>query len=75
MVKRRLALSWLSFFQLIGNWIGRQGEAQCVLLSTADLPLLLETITELLAESAEKRLKRLVGLHSDARHVPPAHPV
>jgi DNA-binding response OmpR family regulator len=40
-----------------------------------DVPLLLKTITELLAESAETRLKRLVGLHSDVRHVPPAHPV
>lgn len=39
------------------------------------VPLLLKTITDLLAESAETRLKRLVGLHSDMRHVPPAHPV
>ena len=40
-----------------------------------DVPRLLQTITELLAESAETRLKRLVGRHSDVRHVPPTHPV
>lgn len=40
-----------------------------------DVPRLLQTITELLAESAETRLKRLVGLHSDVRHVPPTQPV
>ena len=36
-----------------------------------DVPVLLQTITDLLAESAETRLKRLVGLHGDRRHVPP----
>jgi DNA-binding response OmpR family regulator len=40
-----------------------------------DVPLLLKTITELLAESAETRLKRLVGLHSDMCYVPPPHPI
>ena len=35
-----------------------------------DVPVLLQTITDLLAESAETRLKRLVGLHGDTRHVP-----
>lgn len=39
-----------------------------------DVPRLLQTITELLAESAETRLKRLVGLHSDVRHMPPTQP-
>lgn len=36
-----------------------------------NVPRLLQTITELLAESAETRLKRLVGLHSYVRHMPP----
>jgi DNA-binding response OmpR family regulator len=40
-----------------------------------DVPALLQTITDLLAESAETHLKRLVGRHSDMRHVPPTHPV
>jgi DNA-binding response OmpR family regulator len=38
-----------------------------------DVPALLQTITELLAESPETRLKRLVGLHSHMRHVLPAN--
>ncbi|MEK7684782.1 MAG: response regulator [Verrucomicrobiota bacterium] len=40
-----------------------------------DVPRLLQTITELLAESAETRLKRPVGLPRDVRHVPPTHTV
>lgn len=36
-----------------------------------DVPVLLQTITDLLAESAETRLKRLVGLHGDPRDMPP----
>ena len=39
-----------------------------------DVPALLQTITDLLAESAEERLKRLVGLHGITRHAPPAQP-
>ncbi|MHB8522869.1 MAG: response regulator [Limisphaerales bacterium] len=38
-----------------------------------DVPLLLQTITELLAEPAETRLERLAGLHSYVRHVTPCH--
>ena len=38
-----------------------------------DVPRLLQTITELLAESAETRLKRLVGQHGDVHYVPPLH--
>lgn len=38
-----------------------------------DVPALLRIVTELLAESAETRLKRLVGQLSDLRHVPPAN--
>ena len=37
-----------------------------------NVPVLLQTITDLLAESAETRLKRLVGLRQDTRQVPPA---
>ncbi len=40
-----------------------------------DVPMLLQTITELLAESAETRLKRLVGLHGNLRYVPQPRPV
>jgi hypothetical protein len=40
-----------------------------------DVPKLLRIIAELTAEPAETRLKRLVGLHGDARYVPPLHPV
>lgn len=36
-----------------------------------NVPVLLQTITDLLAEPAETRLKRLVGLHGDTPHVPP----
>lgn len=36
-----------------------------------NVPVLLQTIADLLAESAETRLKRLVGLQGDTRHVPP----
>ena len=36
-----------------------------------DVPVLLQTITDLLAESAETRLKRLVGWHRGPRRVPP----
>lgn len=36
-----------------------------------DVPRLLQTIPELLAEPAETRLKRLAGLHSGVRYVPP----
>lgn len=36
-----------------------------------DLPRLLQTITELLVESSETRLRRLVGLKSDVRYVVP----
>jgi DNA-binding response OmpR family regulator len=39
-----------------------------------NVPRLLQIIPELLAESAETRLKRLVGLHSDVRHLPPTQP-
>jgi DNA-binding response OmpR family regulator len=38
-----------------------------------DVPALLQTILDLLAESAETRLKRLVGQHGQMRHVPPAN--
>ncbi|MEI6392151.1 MAG: response regulator [Verrucomicrobiota bacterium] len=36
-----------------------------------DVPVLLQTITGLLAESAEKRLRRLVGLDGQVRYAPP----
>ena len=36
-----------------------------------DVPLLLQTITTLLAEPAETRLKRLVGLNKDVRYAAP----
>lgn len=36
-----------------------------------NVSLLLLTIDDLLAEAPEMRLKRLVGLHNDLRHVPP----
>src|SRR5258707_4312180 len=36
-----------------------------------DVPLLLQTITALLAEPAEARLKRLVGLNKDVRYATP----
>ena len=39
-----------------------------------DVPRLLETIEETLAEPAEKHIKRLVGLHSNLRHVLPVVP-
>lgn len=37
-----------------------------------NVSLLLLTIDDLLAEAPEMRLKRLVGLHNDLRHVPPS---
>lgn len=37
-----------------------------------DVPLLLKTITELLMESPEKRLKRLVGMEESTRYFRPA---
>jgi DNA-binding response OmpR family regulator len=37
-----------------------------------NLPVLLETIRKLIAEEPETHLKRLVGLRSDLRYVPPA---
>ncbi len=38
-----------------------------------NLPLLLKIIGELVTEDSESRLKRLVGLRSDLRYVPPSH--
>jgi DNA-binding response OmpR family regulator len=38
-----------------------------------DVPVLLQIIAELLAESSETCLKRLVGLHSNARQALPRH--
>jgi len=38
-----------------------------------DVPVLLRTITDLLAEPPETQLKRLVGLQGDLRYVPPPH--
>jgi two-component system, OmpR family, KDP operon response regulator KdpE len=38
-----------------------------------DVPLLLKTIAELIAEESETHLKRLAGLRGDLRYVPPAH--
>lgn len=38
-----------------------------------NLPVLLETVSKLIAEAPEARLERLVGLRSDLRYVPPLH--
>jgi DNA-binding response OmpR family regulator len=38
-----------------------------------DVPQLLETVKELLAESPEVHLQRLVGLHTNLHHVQPTH--
>jgi DNA-binding response OmpR family regulator len=40
-----------------------------------DVPKLLQTMAEILAEPSETHLKRLVGLHNNLRHVQPTHPV
>ena len=40
-----------------------------------DIPLLLQTITELLAEPVESRLKRLAGVEESLRHFPRRTPV
>lgn len=37
-----------------------------------DLPLLLKSIQELIAQESETHLSGLMGLHSDLRHIPPA---
>jgi DNA-binding response OmpR family regulator len=60
---------------------GRQNQQQlaagagvgALMQKPLDVPRLVQTITELLAESAETRLKRLVGLHHDVHYVPPLH--
>jgi DNA-binding response OmpR family regulator len=38
-----------------------------------DVPLLLKTIAELIAEESETHLKRLAGLRRDLRYMPPAY--
>ena len=38
-----------------------------------NVPQLLQNIAEILAETPETHLKRLVGLHNNLRHVQPAH--
>jgi DNA-binding response OmpR family regulator len=38
-----------------------------------DVPLLVKTIAEMVAEESETHLKRLAGLRRDLRYVPPAH--
>jgi len=38
-----------------------------------DVPFLLRTITELLAEPPAIRLERLAGYHDSVRHAPPGH--
>jgi DNA-binding response OmpR family regulator len=40
-----------------------------------NVPKLLQNIAEMLAESPETHLKRLVGMHKNLRHVQPSHPV
>lgn len=40
-----------------------------------DVPLLVKTIAEMVAEESETHLKRLAGLRRDLRYVPPAHHV
>ena len=40
-----------------------------------NVPKLLQTIVETLAETSETHLKRLVGLHSNLRHVQPIHSI
>jgi two-component system nitrogen regulation response regulator NtrX len=38
-----------------------------------DVPLLVKTIAEMIAEESEIHLKRLAGLRRDLRYAPPAH--
>ncbi len=62
---------------------GRNEQRQLAVLSGVgalvekplNVPKLLQNVAEMLAESPETHLKRLVGLHGDLRHVQPSHPV
>ena len=44
-----------------------------LMVKPLNVPLLLETVVDLLDEEPERRLKRLVGLRQDLRYVPPVH--
>jgi DNA-binding response OmpR family regulator len=60
---------------------GRNEQYDLVLLSGAgaliekplDVPKLLQIMADVFAESSETHLKRLVGLHNNLHHVPPAY--
>ena len=40
-----------------------------------NMPMLLQNVAEIFAETSETHLKRLVGLHSNLRHVQPIHSI